>query len=266
MDETMWRTTSNVPGLIRLVCAYCAQHKAFPAVLQQHLDTVLQRFQFVLSHRRLESYAFVLLNALFRHVPAQVYSAKFQQLVQVLLTRLQTKKTPKMMKDFALAMSIFVNISGDHTLPNTLNQIQPGLTQNILLHVWLPSCKTVKPSDEKKVMALALARLMTHPEIAGNAQHFQACLEALAALIGPGALEEKEEEKEKLLDAGQEYEVAFSKLSSTETAQSRLPDPGDVLQQAKQLLAPHKPTIAQVVQMAGPANPALNQLGAIFVA
>merc|ERR550537_1781944 len=242
MDETMWRTTSNVPGLIRLVCAYCAQHKAFPAVLQQHLDTVLQRFQFVLSHRRLESYAFVLLNALFRHVPAQVYAPKFQQLVQVLLTRLQSKKTPKMMKDFALAMSVFVNISGDHTLPNTLNQIQPGLTQNILLHVWLPSCKTVKPSDEKKVMALALARLMTHPEIAGNAQHFQACLEALAALIGPGALEEKEEEKEEL------------------------PDPGHVLQQAKQLLAPHKPTIAQVVQMAGPANPALNQLGAIFVA
>ena len=55
---------------------------------------------------------------------------------EVLLTKIHTKKTPKMQKDFALSLSIFVFASNDHRLCTVLNAIQPGLVTNVLQHLW----------------------------------------------------------------------------------------------------------------------------------
>jgi len=230
-------------------------------LLVANLEQILQRFQFVLGHRRLESYGFDLISALFRLVPIDIYEPRLKDLVQVLLTKIHTKKTPKMQKDFALSLSIFVFASNDHRLCTVLNAIQPGLVTNVLQHLWFPALSTLRDSSEKRIAALAVGRLLSFPEVATNAALFQQGLESVSALLCNSAAKDDEEDEE-LDDMAQEFEVAFAKLHSTDTAASRFPDVGYVRAGMKQLLAPQASSFQQVVA----ANPGLQPLAQYLLA
>lgn len=261
MTQEMWRATANVPGLIRLLSAYFAKHSAMRDLLTANLEAILQRFQFVLSHRRLEPYAFDLLSALFRQVPIDLYEPRLKDLIQVLLTKLHAKKTPKLMKDFALTLSVFVHASGDHRLLTTLNSIQPGLVTNVLQHIWFPAVIALRDGAEKRIAALAVSRMLSFADVAQNPALFQQALETLMALMSVAAAGVQDEDEEEPDDA-QEYEVAFAKLHSTDTAHSRFPDLGDVRGLVKQLLAPHAQALTQVAS----ANAGLQPLAQLVLA
>lgn len=256
MSPEMWRATANVPGLIRMLSAYFAKHSVMKDLLVGNLEQILQRFQFVLSHRRLEPYAFDLISALFRLVPIDVYETRLKDLVQVLLTKLHQKKTPKMMKDFALSLSIFVHASGDHRICSIFNTIQPGLVSQVLQHIWLPAMNHLRSSNEKRIAALAVGRLLSFPEVSQNPALFQLGLEALGALLCNNANVAADDDDDELDEQAQEYEVAFAKLHSTDTAASRFPDVGDVRAGMKQLLSPQIGNIQQVAT----AKPSLQPL------
>jgi exportin-2 (importin alpha re-exporter) len=260
MTAELWRATANVPGLIRLLSAYFARHSVMRELLVSNLEGILQRFQFVLSHRRLESYAFDLLSALFRLVPVDLYEPRFKDLVQVLLTKIHQKKTPKLMKDFSLTLSVFVHASQDHRLCTTFSSIQPGLVTNVLQHIWFPSVGALKAISEKKIAGLAVARLLSYPEVAQNPALFQLGCETLTALLSVGGADTGDDDDDEPDEMAQEYEVAFAKLNSTDTAASRFPDVGDVQSGVKQLLLPQAAAVQQVAAM----NPKLQPLAQLM--
>jgi exportin-2 (importin alpha re-exporter) len=255
MTAELWRATANVPGLIRLVSAYFARHSVMRELLVANLEGILQRFQFVLSHRRLEAYAFDLLSALFRLLPVDLYEPRFKDLVQVLLTKIHQKKTPKLMKDFALTLSVFVHASQDHRLCTTFSSIQPGLVTNVMQHIWFPSVGALKAVSEKKIAALAVARILSFPEVAQNPTLFQLGCETLTALLSVGGADTGDDDDDEPDEMAQEYEVAFAKLNSTDTAASRFPDVGDVQSGVKQLLAPQAASVQQVAAMNAKLQP-----------
>merc|ERR1719453_2611636 len=105
----------------------------FGQILSQHLEAVLERFQFVLSNRKTESSAFDLVNAMYSHLPLELYQRYFKTMVTVLLTRLQSSKSPKFQKDFVVSCSLFVHRDGTQApgaLAAVFNEIQPGLMTN----------------------------------------------------------------------------------------------------------------------------------------
>jgi len=257
----LWRAQANVPGLIRLLRAYFSKHTMFLQLLQQHMEAILERFQFVLSNRKTESSAFDIVNAMYTHLPLELYQQYFKTMVTLLLTRLQSSKSPKFRKDFVISLSLFVHRDRSQApgvLGSVFTEIQPGLMLNLLSGVWLTVLKMSLRLDERKVGTLALVKIMMGDEVRQNPQALASCAVALVALLGltpssTAAMAEQESDDELPVDggAGQDFEVSFSKLKNTDltgAAAGLAPDVPDLASAAKVVLQPHAQAILQLAQ------------------
>eukprot|EP00929_Paragymnodinium_shiwhaense_P111726 TRINITY_DN80014_c0_g1_i1.p1 TRINITY_DN80014_c0_g1~~TRINITY_DN80014_c0_g1_i1.p1 ORF type:complete len:959 (+),score=227.64 TRINITY_DN80014_c0_g1_i1:109-2985(+) len=253
----IWRAQANVPGLIRLLRAYFTKHAVFKDLLTRNLQGILERFQFVLCNRKTEAAAFELLQAMYMYLPLDFYQQHFKTLLTVLLTRLQSNKSPRYQKDFVVTSSLFMHRQQGNALPQALNEIQPGLMVNLLGSVWLQACKMTLKLDERKVCTLALCRLLCCDEVKNNAQVANGCCAALISLLGllpsNSAAVEEGSDDEAPVDggAGLDYEVSFAKLKNVDlpgAAAGLAPDIPDLHAAAKTLLRPYAPGILALAQ------------------
>jgi len=233
----------------------------FAELLSQNIETILQRFQFILLNRKTESNAFDLANAMYSQLPLELYQRFMKPLFTVLLTRLQSSKSPKFQKDFVVSCSLFVHRDrspAPGVLVTVLNEMQPGLMWNLLSGVWFTVLKMSLRLDERKVCTLALVKIMTADEVRTNPQALAGCAAALVALLGLApssttAMPDQESDDELPVDggAGQEYEVSFAKLANTDlpgAAAGLAPDVPDLAVAAKAVLQPHTQAILQLAQ------------------
>lgn len=261
LSQDLWQSQANVPGLIRLMRAYFSKHGMFAQLLDQHMQAILERFQFVLSNRKTESSAFDLINAMYTHLPLELYQKYFKTLVTVLLTRLQSSKSPKFQKDFVVSCSLFAHRDRSQApgvLFGAFNEIQPGLMANLLSGVWLNVLKMSLRLDERKVCTLALVKILAADDIRQNPQALTGCAIALVSLLGltpssTAAVADQESDDELPIDggAGQEFEVSFAKLKNTDlpgAAAGLAPDVPDLPAAAKAAMQPHSPAILQLAQ------------------
>jgi len=269
LTAELWRAQANVPGLVRLLRAYFCKHAVFAELLRTHLQPILERFQFVLCNRKTEASAFDLVNAIYMHLPVELYQQHLKTLMTVLLTRLQSSKSPKYKRDFVISCSLFAHRNSTNLLPQVLNEIQPGLLSNILANVWVPVLKMSLKLDERKVCAMGMSKLLALDEVKQNPQLLSSCCVGLVNVLGllpsAGSTLGEEASDDELGPpdggAGLECEAAFSKLRNTDLpgAQGGLaPDIPDLHGAAKALLKPQLgPVIMQLVQ----ANQELQPLG-----
>jgi len=266
LNPELWRAQANVPGLIRLFRAYFNKHGGFAELLRGHMQAILERFQFVLCNRKTETSAFDLLNAMILHLPVEFYQLHFKTLLTVLLTRLQSSKSPKTQKDFVIWCSLCVHKQPDNMYVNALNEIQPGLFTNILSTVWAQVVKMGLKLDERKLCSIAMAKLMAHDQVRQNPQLLGVCCSGLVSLLGLGPSTQVAVAEEESDDdvppanggAGQDFEVSFSKLKNTDlpgAAAGLAPDIPDLASAAKTLLRPLQPAIVQLAQANGELQP-----------
>lgn len=229
------------------------------------MQSILERFQFCLCNRKTEAAAFELLRTIFGQLPFEIYQTYVQTLMTVLLTRLQSKPSPRLQKDFVITMSLFVYKDPALSLPGVLGQVQAGLLPGLMTSVWLPALSMALTLDERKICSLALSKLMACSEVQGNAQLFTACCKALTNLLNlvpsataPVAEGSDEENTPPGTGAGQEYEVSFSKLKNTDLpggAAGMAPEVADQHAAVKALVLPHGQAIAQCVATAPDLQP-----------
>jgi len=269
LTAELWRAQANVPGLVRLLRAYFMKHTIFAELLRTHLQAILERFQFILCNRKTESSAFDLLNAMYMHLPLELYGQHLKTLLTVLLTRLQSGKSAKLHRDFVVSCSLFMHRSSNGTaLSQTLHEIQPGLLTNLLTNIWAPVLKMTLRLDERKICVMGLAKIMAVDEVRQNPQSLNLCCAGLVHLLGlmPSAsvAVAEESDDEDLLPrdggAGLEFEVSFSKLQNTDLpgASSGLaPDIPDMHTAAKAVL---RPAFSAVVMQLAAGNAELQPL------
>jgi len=204
---------------------------------------------------------------MYLHLPFELYQKYFKVLVTVLLTRLQSSKSPKFQKDFVVSCSLFIHrdrSAAPGAMVTVLNEMQPGLMINLLSGVWLTVLKMALQLDERKVCTLALVKIMMADEVRQNPQALGGCAVAIVSLLGltpstTAAVAEQESDDE-LPDggAGQEFEVSFSKLRNTDlpgAAAGLAPDVPDLHIAAKAMLQPHAQTMVQLAQNAPELQP-----------
>lgn len=267
----LWRAQANVPGLIRLFRAFFTKHVGFADLLRAHMQAIMERFQFVLCNRKTEIVAFDLLNAMYQHLPAEYYQPFLKTLMTVLLTRLQSSKSPKFKRDFVVSCSLCTHKNQNNILSAAFNEVQAGLLANLVSNIWPPVLKMPLRSDERKVCVMALAKLLSLDELRGNQQLVGSCSLGLVHLLGLGGGakvngDQEASDDEALVDrgAGQEYEVSFSKLRNTDLpgAQAGLaPDVPDLQQAAKVAL---RPVLGGVIMQLAQASAELQPL-ALFL-
>ncbi|CAE7469287.1 cse1l [Symbiodinium natans] len=247
LTPELWRAQANVPGLIRLLRAYFAKHAGFAELLRTHMQAILERFQFVLMNRKTEVAALDLLNAMYQYLPIEFYQPFLKTLLTVVLTRLQSSKSPKFKRDFVVSCSLCIH-KNQAVIP-LFNEIQAGLLSNLVLNVWPPVLKMPLRTDERKVCVMAVAKLLSLDEMRQNTQLVGACAVGLVHLLGLSSTNKSKlngdegSDDEPLEDggAGQEYEVAFNKLQNTDlpgAAAGLAPDVPELQSAAKAALKP----------------------------
>ncbi|CAE8606508.1 unnamed protein product, partial [Polarella glacialis] len=193
-------------------------------------------------------------------------------LLTVLLTRLQSSKSPKFQRDFVISCSLLAHRSPAPLLPAAFNEIQAGLLANLLTSVWTPVLKMPLRLDERKVCVMALVKLLSLDELRQNVQLVGGLCVGLVNLLSLGAsstaslVEEGSDDEGQPGNggAGQEFEVSFNKLRNTDlpgASAGLAPDVPDLHAAAKASL---KPLLGGVVMQLAQASPELQPL-AIFL-
>lgn len=263
LAQELWQASGKVPGLVRLLRAYFANHVFFTALLMQAMPTVVERFRQALAQRR-ASAAVALFTAVVRFLPLELYQSHLQGLLSLCLARLEAKPAPELEKDLVVALSIFVYLREEPALlRQAMESLQPGLFEQFLMKVWLPGTGRVLTLQRRKICIFGLIRVMYFPEIQANQNLFEACCRSLLRLLrlrqhGLSVLMFEELfngrpificRRSEEISPGDEYEAAYNQLSHAETK----PDVWDVLPHIQDVA-----TAKEAVKAAlGPLQPAL---------
>ncbi|PFH32706.1 importin-beta N-terminal domain-containing protein [Besnoitia besnoiti] len=282
LQPGVWAASQgNVPALIRLLSSYCRRHALFTDLIKDNMQTLLERFQYCLYHKKLMTASFDLLNVIFKLLPFAFYAQFFNMLLTVLLKRVhELNKRPSVCRDVCLSLMLFqCKCEDPSTLVNALEAIQSGLSQQVLSFIVLPAvaASSASPLRVKKVLILGLARMATCPAVTANKPVLGGTLEALALLISKKEEEERsvqrtqatakevaleeEDDSPGIGGAGTvaEFDVSYARLAAADVSQSKdlVEDVTDIQGSVQRCLAPLRGEIEELAHRGANIRPLL---------
>lgn len=154
-----WENRGNVPALVRLVRAFLSKDAA-KIVAQGQLQAMLGIYQKLISSRVNEGFGLELLETIFDAVPAQGLEGYKRAVLTLLLTRLQTSKTDKLVKGLIHFVSyISLTSKGPDYVVEAFEAVQPGLFAQIAQGVIAPDLANVS-ERQRKIVAVGFGRLI----------------------------------------------------------------------------------------------------------
>lgn len=158
LTPALWEKRGNVPALARLIKAYIRKSAA---EVVGRLVPILGVFQKLLSIKATEASAFEILNASIIYFPLSSMESALPTIFQLLLTRLQTGRTPKYVRLVTGFFALFIAKHGSQIFFDRLSAIQAALGQMILADVWNPRIISDPPRQriEAKIQIIALTKI-----------------------------------------------------------------------------------------------------------
>lgn len=202
LAPVLWERPGNVPALVRLLQAYLARAPA-QVLAGGHLSSVLGVFQRLNASRTHDHEGFFVLNSLVEFLDADAWGQHLPAVWGLLLQRLQNRKTVKYARSFAVFLALLIARHGPAWTQAGLDAVQAGLFPMLIEHVWLPALPAIGGDMERRMAAVAGAKLLTDcaPLAAPDAQQLWGrLLEAVVALLT--------EEAEEPAGAAEEEEIA----------------------------------------------------------
>lgn len=155
-----WERAGNVPALSRLMQAYLK--KAGPQIVAgNQLPGLLGVFQKLIASKALDHEGYKLLDSMMEHVRYKGLQQYLPTIWQLMLTRLQTAKTPKAIRGFIYFTSLFIDKEGAAHVQQSLDAVQPNLFTILLEQIWLPNLQSMHfRHTDQKVVAVAMTKAM----------------------------------------------------------------------------------------------------------
>ncbi|KAI8868448.1 Cse1-domain-containing protein [Ramicandelaber brevisporus] len=167
----MWESPSNVPALVDLLRSYIV---ADPAYMGDSvtLNKILGIFQMLISKKSTDTHGFDLIVSVVTSLPEQAWSPRLRNIFVLLLTRLQTSKTPKFSRGFVHFLAIMLL---HPTVPSAaektaaaVNEIQPGIFGQLLAGVVIPDIPNILANAHRKMVVLGYLELLKKPALIGT--------------------------------------------------------------------------------------------------
>lgn len=198
LSPDLWKRTSNVPALVRLLQAFL--QKA-PHELNQEgrLNKVLGIFNTLISSASTVEQGFYVLNTVIESLEYGVISPYICHIWTALFGILQHRRTIKFIKSFLVVMSLFIIKHGPANLVDTMNAVQPNIFSMILGQFWIPNLKLITGTIELKLTAVASTRLICEsPALldAANVELWGKLLDSIVTLLSQPEQNRVEEELE----------------------------------------------------------------------
>jgi len=141
-----------------------------------------------------------------------------------MLTKIHTRRVERFIRSFSLSLACLVGKSGPEILLSVLEKIQPGLSTQVVNGLWMAAVAAINGSTlsgkQKKVYCVGIAKLLSSQAVMGNAAMVQSIVNATEGLMvtnpsKAGTTTATANEAEKTTTDEHEFEVSYSKLSST---------------------------------------------------
>ena len=170
LTPSLWERKANIPGLVLLLQAYLRKGADS---LSPHIEPLLGIFTTLLSSRPSEKYAFDLLLAIFHFFPPALLQKYERRLLELILTRLQTSKSPRTIRLTLLFFGFYTGKFSPAAWSRLLESLQGGMTKMVLTQVWLPNVQmaAIAGGMEAKACVVGLTRVMCeYRELVGSAE------------------------------------------------------------------------------------------------
>merc|ERR1712087_931180 len=97
-------------------------------------------------------------------MPQDAFMPHMKDILQLLMMKLQQRKTTKYVSLLTHFFALFVGKFGPQAYLDQLNQIQPGLGLMLLVQVWVPHLQTTSPTRlEAKTQVVGLTKILCSP-------------------------------------------------------------------------------------------------------
>jgi len=215
-SPTLWEKQGNIPALVRLLQAYL--HKGGQQIVSNHLLPILGVFQKLVASKSYDHEGFYILEAIVESIPPSDFSQHMPLIFTLIFTRLSKDKTLKFVKSFLVFLSIFIGKHGPNLVLQFIDTVQKDLFANVLDSLWLPNVQKVSGNIERKVVSLAMTKLLAECPVILNPPYFpNIWMKILSSVIS--VLEEPEDqtvppemESEVEIEDIQGYTNTFSQL------------------------------------------------------
>lgn len=106
------------------------------------------------------------------------------QVWQLMLTRLQTAKTPKAIRGFIYFTSLFIDKQGAPQAQQSLDAVQPNLFTVLLEQIWLPNLQSMHfRHTAQRVVAVAMTKVRLVTTFCNVAVHRDLCSKCATDLL-----------------------------------------------------------------------------------
>jgi exportin-2 (importin alpha re-exporter) len=217
LKPSIWEKRGNVPALARLMQAYIS--KAATDLASQ-LIPILGVCQKLLASKATEASAFEILSSAIVYFPPEAITPHLAALMQLLLHRLQSGKTPRYTRLMTTFFALFAGKFGAQTFFEVTDSIQSGMAIMLLRQVWNPRMKTDPPKQliEAKVQVIGLTRLMcdTPTLLAGpeGQEAWAGSMVCVLALLTSASLFNRGPSDTAVGDEGMDIEIGYDSVFS----------------------------------------------------
>ncbi|PVV00239.1 hypothetical protein BB559_000006 [Furculomyces boomerangus] len=236
LQPVLWDYQGNIPALVKLLQSYFSA--SGPQLAETgKLGPILGIFQKLVSTKANDQYAFDLLSSIVLNVPAVYIKQYLRDLLMLMLNRLQSKKTPKFVRNFVQFIGFFCaqdamnqlasnpdEESHSNLLGLALENIQPQLFKNILCGVLLDAISTNSGLLDIKSVAVGYFCLINSSfflSVEGSSDLYPTVLSRLVTFIEDSSSKvssEKDQEHSQDLDSLEisetVYQSSYSKLAT----------------------------------------------------
>ncbi|KAK9704355.1 importin-alpha export receptor [Basidiobolus ranarum] len=250
LQPTLWEQQGNIPALSRLIQSYLNNGAKF-IVVQNQLTPILGIFQKLIASKLNDTHGFEILNALVRNVPIATLNSYLKAVITLLLTRLQSSRTPKFTKGFVYFICSYIVVVDPQGSSNSIfelfDSIQPGLFFEIVKSFLVPETQAIHGMVERKVAAVAMTRMLTQSTTMLNEPYFTQWTIVLDVIIqilqSPQEVAGDENEDLYAIDLEETgYQASFSKLATSKQATH---DPASHIQDPKTYLSQNLAKVCQ---------------------
>eukprot|EP01133_Synstelium_polycarpum_P009009 gene9009-10567_t len=166
---SLWKRTSNIPALVRLIQAYFKKDGLYIAQ-NNHLEPILGVFQQLIASPANDHEGFYLIESIIEYLPLAQYERHVKTIFQIVIGRISTRKTDKVVRCFIVFLGLFIFRNNVENAINYANQAREGLWNDIISKVWIPTVGHVTGVIEKKIVSIAMTQMLCSPAMFGSYQ------------------------------------------------------------------------------------------------
>ncbi|KAF9891293.1 importin-alpha export receptor [Aspergillus nanangensis] len=163
----MWEQRGNLPALVRLLSSIISRGSQY-ILENHHLEPVLGVFQKLITIKNHENYAFDLLESVISNFPLPALEQYFAQIMTVILSRLQNRKTEGLTLRFVrfyhfMSAHDDKGYSADFFI-QIIDKVQADMFTPLYLTIILPETQKLARPLDRKTAVLSLTKTLANSE------------------------------------------------------------------------------------------------------